>query len=84
MLTHKMVQQYDTAISVDCSDSYSTRQGVYGMSYVFSPRYSARYIANDARVAYNIRSGLFGGPLILQQTLGEWSAEDIANVKVRR
>src|SRR5262249_11757538 len=68
MLTYKMASLYDTSISVDDTDEYTTRQGtalfffferkegnvmemlsfpfegVYGMSYPFSPRYSARYL----------------------------------------
>jgi len=55
-----------TSISVDNTNSELTRTGVYGMSFAFPPRYSARYL-QDPLTRYSLRSSLFGGPLIFQQ-----------------
>lgn len=72
MMTYKMARLYHTSITVDNIDTYSTRQGVYGASYPFSPRYSVRYM-QDAPTRYTLYSSIFGGPLILMHRLTEWS-----------
>jgi alpha-galactosidase len=66
---------------VDCTATYPTRQGVYGASYPFSPRYSARYMVDDP-TPYTLRSAIFGGPLILMQRITEWDDEQVALTKV--
>lgn len=72
MMTYKMARLYHTSITVDNIDTYSTRQGVYGASYPFSPRYSVRYM-QDAPTRYTLYSSIFGGPLILMHRLTEWT-----------
>jgi hypothetical protein len=77
MMTFRMVRTYDTSITVDNIAAYATRQGIYGASYPFSPRYSVRYMEDDP-TPYTLRSSIFGGPLILMQRLTEWSDADLA------
>jgi alpha-galactosidase len=77
MLTYKMARLYHTSGTVDNIATYATRQGVYGASYPFSPRYSVRYM-QDAPTPYTLRSVLFGGPLILMQRITDWTAEQLA------
>jgi hypothetical protein len=48
------------SVRVDDWDVQATRLGVYGMSYPFSPRYSASYL-QDAPSNYTLRSVMFGG-----------------------
>ncbi len=80
MLTYRMARLCHTTVNVDCTTTYPTRQGVYGASYPFSPRYSARYIVDDP-TPYTLRSAIFGGPLILMQRITEWDDEQIALTK---
>lgn len=77
MLTFQMARTYHTTITVDNIGSYATRQGIYGASYPFSPRYSVRYMEDDP-TPYTLRSVLFGGPLILMQRISEWDAAQMA------
>lgn len=72
MMTYKMASLYHTSITVDNIDTYSTRQGVFGASYPFSPRYSVRYM-QDAPSRYTLYSSIFGGPLIFMHRLTEWT-----------
>lgn len=76
MLTYKMARMYHTSIAADNIDTYSTRQGIYGMSYPFTTRYSSRYIQDDP-TPYTLRSVIFGGPLILMQKVGMWGHEQV-------
>jgi alpha-galactosidase len=80
MLTYKMARLYYTTITVDNIATYATRQGVYGASYPFSPRYSVRYMQDDP-TPYTLRSAIFGGPLILMQRVTEWDEGQIAQTK---
>ncbi len=66
-----MARLYHSTITVDNIATYATRQGVYGASYPFSPRYSVRYMQDDP-TPYTLRSAIFGGPLILMQQVTEW------------
>lgn len=80
MMTYKMARLYHTSITVDNIATYATRQGVYGASYPFSPRYSVRYMEDDP-TPYTLRSSIFGGPLILMQRIGDWDAAQMADTK---
>lgn len=80
MLTYKMARLYHTSITVDNIATYATRQGVYGASYPFSPRYSVRYMEDDP-TPYTLRSSIFGGPLILMQRIGDWDERQMADTK---
>lgn len=80
MMTYKMARLYHTSITVDNTSSYATRQGVYGASYPFSPRYSVRYMQDDPS-RYTLRSSIFGGPLILMQRVTEWNEAQMAETR---
>lgn len=80
MMTFKMAKLYHTSITVDNIDSYSTRQGIYGASYVFSPRYSVRYM-QDSPTKYTLYSSIFGGPLIFMHRLTEWNEIEVEETK---
>lgn len=76
MMTYKMARLYHTSITVDNIDTYSTRQGIYGASYPFPPRYSVRYM-EDAPTHYSLYSSVFGGPLIFMHRVTEWNEREI-------
>ena len=80
MMTYKMAQMYHTSITVDNIATYATRQGVYGASYPFSPRYSVRYM-EDQLNPYTLRSSIFGGPLIFMQRVTDWNAQEKADAR---
>ncbi len=80
MLTYKMARLYHTSITVDNINAYATRQGVFGASYPFSPRYSVRYMEDDP-TPYTLTSSIFGGPLIFMQRIGDWDAQQMADTK---
>ena len=80
MMTYKMAQMYHTSITVDNIATYATRQGVYGASYPFSPRYSVRYM-EDQLNPYTLRSSIFGGPLIFMQRVTDWSMQEKADAR---
>ncbi|HAJ37886.1 MAG TPA: alpha-galactosidase [Chloroflexi bacterium] len=80
MMTYRMARLCHTSITVDNIATYATRQGIYGASYPFSPRYSVRYF-EDEPTPYTLRSAIFGGPLILMQRIGEYDAQQMADAK---
>lgn len=80
MMTYKMARLYHTSITVDNIATYATRQGVFGASYPFSPRYSVRYMEDDP-TPYTLRSSIFGGPLILMQRIGDWNERQMADTR---
>lgn len=49
MMTYKMVGQYVTSILSDDAQPLTTRQAVYGGTFPFPPRYSARYTQDPSR-----------------------------------
>jgi alpha-galactosidase len=81
MMTYRMARLYHTSITVDNIATYATRQGIYGASYPFSPRYSVRYMEDDP-TPYTLRSAIFGGPLILMQRITDWNDREMADAKV--
>ncbi len=80
MMTYKMARLYHTSITVDNIDAYSTRQGVFGASYPFSPRYSVRYM-QDSPNRYTLYSSIFGGPLILMHRVTDWTEEQMEDTR---
>ncbi len=80
MMTYRMARLCHTSITVDNIATYATRQGIYGASFPFSPRYSVRYF-EDEPTPYTLRSALFGGPLILMQRIGDYDAQQMADTK---
>jgi alpha-galactosidase len=75
-----MARLYHTSITVDNIATYPTRQGIYGASYPFSPRYSVRYMQDDP-TPYTLRSALFGGPLIFMHRVTDWDDTQMADAK---
>jgi hypothetical protein len=80
MMTYRMARLYHTSITVDNIATYPTRQGIYGASYPFSPRYSVRYMQDDP-TPYTLRSALFGGPLIFMHRVTDWNDTQMADAK---
>lgn len=80
MMTYKMGRMYHTSITVDNIATYATRQGIYGASFPFSPRYSVRYMQDDP-TRYTLRSAIFGGPLILMQRITDWDETQVAETR---
>lgn len=80
MMTYRMGRLAHTSITVDNIASYATRQGIYGASYPFSPRYSVRYMQDDP-TPYTLRSSIFGGPLIMMQRVTDWDEVQMADTK---
>lgn len=71
MMTFNMVQNYVTSITNDGSGSLGSRQGVYGATYPFSPRFADRYMPEDPTSTYITRSYMFGGPWHLMNRLAD-------------
>ena len=80
MMTYRMGRLAHTSITVDNIATYATRQGIYGASYPFSPRYSVRYMQDDP-TPYTLRSVIFGGPLIMMQRVTDWDDVQMADTK---
>jgi len=77
MQTFAAVKNYATFGSCDGCDPLTRRQAVYGMSYVFPPRFIDRYMPEYPDI-YSGRSSMFGGPWILMQRITDWTPEEIA------
>ncbi len=77
MMTFRMVRNYVTSITNDASGSLGARQGLYGASFPFSPRYTDRYMGIGPINSYNTRSFMFGGPWILMNKLIDLTAQDL-------
>ena len=73
-----MARNYITSITNDASGSLGARQGVYGATFPFPPRYADRYMPDQVLDEYTTRSFQFGGPWIFMNRLAELRAEDLA------
>lgn len=80
MSTFAAVGRYATFASCDGCDVLPRRQAVYGMSYVFPPRFMDRYMP-EPPTAFTTRSSMFGGPWILMQRITDWKPEQISLVR---
>jgi alpha-galactosidase len=69
MMTFSMIQRYVTSITNDASGALGARQGAYGATYPFSPRFADRYMPEDPSTSYFTRSYMFGGPWHLMNQL---------------
>jgi len=76
MMTFRMVRNYVTSITNDASGSLGSRQGLYGASFPFPPRYTDRYMPAVPMNDYNTRSFIFGGPWILMNKLVDLQPEE--------
>ncbi len=77
MMTFSMVRNYVTSITNDASGSLGSRQGLFGASFPFPPRYTDRYMPHAAMTDYNTRSFMFGGPWILMNRLTDLDAGEL-------
>jgi alpha-galactosidase len=77
MMTFSMVRNYVTSITNDASGSLGSRQGLFGASFPFPPRYTDRYMPSGPMTDYNTRSFMFGGPWILMNRLDELNPEEL-------
>jgi alpha-galactosidase len=69
MMTFSMLSRYVTSITNDASGALGSRQGAYGATYPFPPRYADRYMPEDPSNTYVTRSYMFGGPWHLMNAL---------------
>ncbi len=81
MMTFKMARNYVTSITNDASGSLGSRQGAYGATYPFSPRFADRYMSDQQLDEYTTRSFMFGGPWIFMNRLEQLSPESLALAK---
>ena len=81
MMTFKMARNYVTSITNDASGSLGSRQGVYGATFPFPPRFADRYMPDDQIDEYTTRSFMFGGPWIFMNRLRDLAALDLAVAK---
>lgn len=77
MMTFRMVRNYVTSITNDASGSLGARQGLYGASFPFPPRYTDRYMSSAPMTNYTTRSYMFGGPWILMNKLIDLNDADL-------
>ena len=78
MMTFQMVQQYVTSITNDASGALGSRQGVWGATYPFTPRFADRYMPEDPSNTYITRSYMFGGPWHFMNQLASMDAGSAA------
>lgn len=77
MMTFKMARNYVTSITNDASGSLGSRQGAFGATYPFSPRFADRYMPDQQLDEYTTRSFMFGGPWIFMNRLEQLSPESL-------
>ncbi|HQR45422.1 MAG TPA: alpha-galactosidase [Thermoanaerobaculia bacterium] len=76
MFDFGMVRRHDTSNTSDKNTALSSRQAVFGATYVLPPRYAGKYIGDDGTPpAYRFASGLPGGPLLLMGRPDLWDRE---------
>ena len=81
MMTFKMARNYVTSITNDASGSLGSRQGAYGATFPFSPRFADRYMPDEQIDEYTTRSFMFGGPWVFMNRLPEIAPPDLAVAK---
>ena len=77
MSTFEAVKHYATFGSCDACEHQPRRQAIYGMSYVFPPRFISRYM-QEPPIKFTTRSSMFGGPWILMQPLTQLSPSEVS------
>jgi alpha-galactosidase len=77
MMTFKMARNYVTSITNDASGSLGSRQGVYGATFPFPPRFADRYMPHQHLDEYTTRSFMFGGPWIFMNRLPELTPAEL-------
>ena len=77
MMTYKMARNYVTSITNDASGSLGSRQGVFGATFPFPPRFADRYMPDQNLDEYTTRSFMFGGPWIFMNRLPELGPGDL-------
>ncbi len=81
MMTFKMARNYVTSITNDASGSLGSRQGAYGATFPFPPRFADRYMPDQQIDEYTTRSFMFGGPWIFMNRLPDIAPLDLAVAK---
>ena len=81
MMTFKMARHYVTSITNDASGSLGSRQGAYGATFPFPPRFADRYMPDEKIDEYTTRSFMFGGPWIFMNRLPDIAPLDLAVAK---
>ena len=69
--TFQMVRQHETSIGPDAAGALPERIGTHRISRVLPPRYLDHYAPDRPMGDWEIRSHLFGGPLILMTPIHE-------------
>jgi alpha-galactosidase len=77
MMTFNMVKNYVTSITCDDSGPLTSRQAMWGATYVFPPRYTDRYMPDEQLNSYVTRSFMFGGPWIFMNRLPNLSRQSL-------
>ncbi|MCX6594630.1 MAG: alpha-galactosidase [Acidobacteria bacterium] len=77
MMTFQMLRNYVTSITNDASGSLGARQGMFGATFPFPPRYADRYMPDSKLNSYVTRSFMFGGPWVFMNRLPEMPEEDL-------
>ena len=77
MMTFKMLRNYVTSITNDASGSLGARQGMFGATFPFPPRYADRYMPDNRLNSYVTRSFMFGGPWVFMNRLPEMTYADL-------
>ena len=78
MMTFKMVQNYVTSIANDASGALGSRQGAFGATYPFSPRFVDRYSPEAPVTPYNTQSYMFGGPWHMMSELDAMTPDGLS------
>jgi alpha-galactosidase len=78
LMTFNMVKNYVTSITSDAVGDLLARQGVYGVTYPFSPRYADTYMIENPDSTYVTRSYMFGGPWHLMNALPQWTPAEVS------
>lgn len=69
--TFQMIRQHETSIGTDAPGALPERIGTHRISRVLPPRYLDHYAPDRPMGDWEIRSHLFGGPLILMTPIHE-------------
>lgn len=77
MMTFQMLRNYVTSITNDASGSLGARQGMFGATFPFPPRYADRYMPDSTLNSYVTRSFMFGGPWVFMNRLPEMPEDDL-------
>lgn len=78
MMTYAMTRRYVTSIAADNAGALPARRSLYGATYPFPTRYTARYMPEENLTPAITRSYMFGGPWIFMNRLPALSPAGLA------